>query len=164
VILTKTFAIIAIAALAWAGLATWQALSLRMERDDLRALVDAHEAAGRAWESVYRQQEKDGQDAINDTTEWWQAEKSRADGLARERAVRLRDAPSGPTADGNVPEGGDAGTALAACHERLRDAGDEARGAIAEFEGFVAAVRSAAVDDEARRRVLASAPCVLAKP
>jgi hypothetical protein len=164
VILTKALAVAVVAALAWAGFATWQASSLRAERDELRQVIQAHEAAGRAWESVYRQQEKDGQDAISKAKKWAQSEHDRADRLARERAARLRDAPSGARADGHVPEGGDPREAVAACHERLRDAGDETRGAIGAFEGLAAAVRSAAVNDEERRRVLASAPCVQPKP
>jgi hypothetical protein len=163
-ILTKALAVAVVAALAWGGFATWQASSLRGERDELQAVVKAHEAAGRAWESVYRQQERESQDDINTTTKRWRAEKVRADRLEHERSVRLRDAPSGARADGNVPKGGDSGDAVEACHQRLRDAGDETRGAIAAFEGLAAAVLSAAVDDEARRLVLVAAPCVKATP
>ena len=163
-ILTKALAISVVVALAWAGVASWRVIVLTDERDELRDRIRAHEAAGQAWEEIYREQERGAQNAINETTQWWQAEKARADRLARERSTRLRDAPSGPPANGDVPDGLDTGGALEACHERLRDSGDETRGAIAAFEELTAAVRSAAVDDEARRRALASAPCVQPKP
>jgi hypothetical protein len=164
VILTKALAISVVVALAWAGVASWRVIVLTDERDELRNIIKAHEAAGRAWEAVYRQQEKEAQNAINEARQWGQSEHDRADRIARERAVRLRNAPSGAPADGGVPAGGDFREALAICHERLRDAGDEARGAIVAFESLAAAIRSAAVIDEERRRVLASTPCVQPKP
>lgn len=157
-------AIVVIAGLAaWGGFERFEVQQLERKNAEQERVIQAHEEAGKAWESVYRQQEKEGQRDIDDTTQWWQEEKARADGLARDMARRLRDAPSGAAVGGGVPPGGDPGRALAACERRLVEAAGALGSVFEAVEGVTAAGAQRGARAEALARDLGAAPCVRAK-